>query len=67
MTLTAAWSMIDLCMALITICNLIAVTMLFPKVRRLVRDYISQRRQGKSPVFHRDTMPEVKQHLDAWE
>lgn len=67
MTLTAAWSMIDLCMALITICNLIAITMLFPQVRSLVRDYISQRRQGKSPVFHRDTMPEVKQHLDAWE
>lgn len=66
-TLTTAWSMIDLCMALITICNLLAVIFLFPKVRFLVKDYSMQRRKEKSPVFHRGSMPEIADSLEAWE
>lgn len=67
MTLTAAWSMIDLCMAFITVCNLIAVSLLFPQIRVLVKDYTTQRKAGKSPEFHRSTMPDIADRLDAWE
>lgn len=67
MTLSAAWSLIDLCMAFITVCNLIAVIVLFPKVRALVMDYRAQLRSGKSPEFHRDSMPEIADKLEAWE
>lgn len=67
MTLSAAWSLIDLCMAFITVCNLIAVIFLFPKVRALVRNYTAQLRMGQSPEFHRDSMPEIADRLEAWE
>lgn len=67
MSLTATWSMIDLCMAFITICNLIAIFMLFPKVRALVKDYMHQRRKGRNPEFHRDIMPDIADSLEAWE
>ena len=67
MTLTAAWSMIDLCMAFITVCNLIAVSLLFSQIRILVKDYTRQRKEGKSPEFHRSTMPDIADRLEAWE
>ena len=67
MTLTAAWSMIDLCMAFITVCNLIAIALLFPHVRALIKDYTRQRKEGKSPEFHRSAMPDIADRLEAWE
>ena len=66
LTLDLAWSIIDLCMALITICNLLAIIQLFPKVRLLVRDYATQKKKGADPVFTKDMMPEISNDLDAW-
>lgn len=65
-SLDLAWSMIDLCMALITICNLIAIILLFPKVRILVDDYVRQRREGKDPTFRKSLMPDIADELEAW-
>lgn len=66
-TLQQAWTMVDICMGLMTLCNLVAIVLLFKHVLKLLRDYHSQRREGKDPVFHRDTMPEIADDLDCWE
>lgn len=66
MSLELAWSMIDLCMALITICNLIAIILLFPKVRFLVDDYIRQKRDGNDPTFRKELMPDIADELESW-
>lgn len=67
MTLDFAWSMIDLCMALITICNLIAIIWLYPKVHFLVNDFMAQRREKLDPSFSRSKMPDIEKDLEAWE
>ena len=54
-------------MALITICNLIAILWLYPKVDFLVRDYMAQRKAGQSPVFNRAKMPDDAADLEAWD
>jgi AGCS family alanine or glycine:cation symporter len=67
-SLELAWSMIDFCMALLTICNLVAIVALGRYVFRLVDDYLKQRRQGiKDPVFHRSQIPEIEKDIDCWE
>jgi AGCS family alanine or glycine:cation symporter len=66
MSLELAWSLIDLCMALITICNLTAILLLYPKVHYLTKDYLAQRKANVDPVFRRSQMPEIADKLEAW-
>ena len=54
-------------MGLITVCNLIAIFSLGKYAFRLLEDYRSQKRSGvKSPVFRRETMPEIAEELECW-
>lgn len=65
-SLDTVWSIIDLCMALLTACNLVAIILLGKYAFRLLDDYRKQKRQGvKSPTFHRDQLPELE--LECWE
>ena len=65
-SLDTVWSIIDLCMALLTACNLVAIILLGKYAFRLLDDYRLQKRQGvKSPTFHRDQLPELE--LECWE
>ena len=67
-TLEVVWSMIDLCMALLTACNLVAIVLLGKYVFRLLDDYRSQKRQGiKEPTFHRSQLPEIEKDLACWD
>lgn len=67
-TLEVVWSMIDLCMALLVACNLVAIIRLGKYAFRLLDDYQHQKRQGiKSPTFHRSQLPELEQDLECWE
>ena len=48
------WNIVDLFMALLTACNLVAIVLLGRYTFRLLDDYRQQKRQGiKEPVFHR--------------
>jgi AGCS family alanine or glycine:cation symporter len=67
MSLELTWSLIDLCMALITICNLTAIILLYPKVHYLTRDYIAQRKSQRDPVFHKSQMPEIADKIEGWD
>ena len=67
-SLDTVWSIIDLCMALLTACNLVAIILLGKYAFRLLDDYRSQKRKGiKSPTFHRCQLPELEQDLECWE
>ena len=67
-TVNLVWSLGDLCMALITACNLVAIIALGKYVFLLLDDYRRQKRQGiKDPVFHRSQLPDIANDLDCWE
>ena len=67
-SLDTVWSIIDLCMALLTACNLIAIILLGKYAFRLLDDYRSQKRRGiSSPTFHRSQFPELEAELECWE
>ena len=65
-TLDLAWSVSDIAMAMITLCNLIAIVLLSGQATFLLDDYRRQKREGRNPVFTREQMPEVAGRLDAW-
>ena len=64
-SLDLVWSLGDLCMALLTACNLYAIVRLSKYAFRLLDDYRAQKKAGKDPVFHRSSLPELP--LDCWE
>ena len=67
-SLDMAWNMVDLCMALLAACNLVAIIALGKYAFRLLDDYRSQKRQGiRDPKFHRQKMPDIAGSLDCWE
>ena len=62
------WNMGDLFMALVTLCNLIALAFLSKYAFKLLKNYRDQRRRGiENPVFHRSDLPEVANDLEAWD
>ena len=62
------WNIVDLFMAFLTACNLIAIILLGRYAFRLLDDYRQQKRQGiKEPVFHRSKLPEIEDELECWE
>ena len=62
------WNMGDLFMALVTLCNLIALAFLSKYAFKLLKNYRDQRRRGiENPVFHRSDLPEVADDLEAWD
>ena len=67
-SLEIVWNLGDLCMALVTACNLVAIVSLGKYVFRLLDDYRNQKRKGiKEPVFHRSLLPEIEKELECWD
>ena len=66
-SLDLAWSLADVTMGLMTICNLIAIALLSKQAFLLLQDYVQQKRSGtKSPVFTRDRIPELRDKAECW-
>ena len=67
-SLELVWSLGDLCMALLTACNLVAILFLGKYVFRLLDDYRMQKRNGiKEPTFHRNQLPEIESEIECWD
>lgn len=67
-SLEIVWNLGDLCMALLTACNLIAIVSLGKYAFRLLDDYLAQKRRGiKEPTFHRSQLPEIERDIECWE
>lgn len=66
-SLDLVWSLADVCMGLMTICNLIAITLLGKYAFRLLEDYRMQKRKGiKNPVFTKDKMKDIEKDIECW-
>ena len=66
-SLDLVWNLADVCMALMTICNLIAIVLLGKYAFRLLEDYREQKRQGiKEPTFTKDKMKDIQQDIECW-
>ena len=67
-SLEMVWNLGDLCMALLTACNLVAIITLGKYVFRLLADYRQQKRNGiKEPTFHRSQLSEIERDIECWE
>ena len=67
-SLDVVWNLGDVFMALVTGCNLVAISILGKYVFRLLDDYRQQKRRGiEEPTFHRSQLPEIEKDLDCWE
>lgn len=67
MSLQTAWSIVDIFMGLMTICNLIAITLLSGKAIRLLKDYKQQRKQGLDPQFNKNILLEEDiNDIECW-
>ena len=56
----------DVVLALLTLCNLVAIVLLSRQAVFLLQDYRKQKKEGKNPVFKKDMMPEIADQLEAW-
>ena len=66
-SLDLAWGLADITMGLMTICNLVAISLLGRQAFLLLSDYLSQKRKGiKSPVFDKNSLPELKDKIECW-
>lgn len=66
-SLDLAWSLADVTMGLMTICNLIAISLLSKQAFLLLKDYLLQKKKGiKNPVFSKSDIPELKGEIECW-
>ncbi|MEG2613228.1 MAG: alanine:cation symporter family protein, partial [Alistipes sp.] len=66
-TLDMVWSLADITMALMTICNLIAISLLSRQAFLLLHDYTEQRRRGiRNPVYDKERIPELRDKSECW-
>ena len=59
-TLDFVWALADITMACMTICNLVAIAVLGRYAIILLKDYQSQLRNGRDPVYHSSKLPKLK-------
>ncbi|PGM58121.1 alanine/glycine:cation symporter family protein [Bacillus sp. AFS053548] len=62
------WSLADIFMGLMVLVNLYAITRLVKVVKALLKDYVSQKKQGLDPVFSADKIDNLpgRDQLEAW-
>lgn len=65
-TLGVVWSLADITMSLMALCNIGALVVLGRYAARALRDYRRQRREGRDPVYYRDVNPEIAEVTVCW-
>lgn len=65
-SLSLVWALADITMALMTLCNIVAILLLGRFARRCLDDYRAQRRRGIDPVYHKETIPEIADKTECW-
>ena len=59
------WDLADLFMAIMAIINLIAILQLWKVAKPVIDDYLTQRKQGKDPVFYKKNVPNIGD-VECW-
>ena len=67
LSLQTVWSLVDIAMGLLTLCNLSAILQLTGRVVVLLKDYRKQKAEGKEPEFHKDAIPGLGGEIECWE
>ena len=65
-SVATVFNLADASMGLMATINLIAIIPLGGVAIKLLKDYSTQKAQGKDPVFHRDSLPELK-NVECWD
>ena len=66
-SLDLAWSLADLTMGLMALCNLVAILLLGKFAFALLEDYREQKRRGiKNPVFTKDKFKNIEDEIECW-
>lgn len=65
-SLDLAWSLADVTMGLMTICNLIAISLLSRQAFLLLQDYVAQKKAGIKAVIDKNKIPELKDKAQCW-
>ena len=66
-TLDLAWSLADITMGLMTLCNLAAIVLLGKQAFLLLQDYTAQKHAGiRNPVYVRGRIPELQDKGECW-
>ena len=68
MSLQTVWSLADINMGLMTLCNLVALALLGGQAMRLMEDYRVQKRKGIDPVFKKSSVKEFSENenIECW-
>ena len=68
MSLHTVWSLADLTMALMTLCNIAAIVLLGGQVLTLLKDYRTQKQAGLDPVFKKSQLKEFASNdsIECW-
>lgn len=68
MSLQMVWSLADLTMGLMTLCNITAIVLLGGQVFTLLKDYRAQKQAGKDPVFRKSEVKEFASNdaIECW-
>lgn len=66
-TLGFVWNFADITMALMTLCNLGAIAVLGKYALRCLKDYQSQKRDNKDPVYKSSSIPEISESTECWD
>lgn len=68
MSLKMVWSLADLTMGLMTLCNIVALVLLGRQALLLLDDYRRQKREGKDPVFEKRAIKELaeNENIECW-
>lgn len=69
MSLQMVWSLADLTMGLMTLCNITAIVLLGGQVFTLLKDYRAQKKAGKDPVFRKSEVKEFASNdaIECWQ
>lgn len=65
-SLEMVWTMADVTMALMTLCNVAAILVLGKYARKALDDYRRQKREGMDPVFRASTLGDMSDKLSVW-
>ncbi|MDF1509047.1 alanine/glycine:cation symporter family protein [Robertmurraya sp. DFI.2.37] len=64
--LAVVWDLADLFMGIMALINIAAIVLLGHIAFKALTDYRQQRKQGKDPVFYKDSIPGLK-GIESWE
>lgn len=65
-TLGIVWSLADITMSLMAICNIGALFILGKYAFRALADYRRQRSEKRNPVYYREVNPEIEHLTECW-